>query len=119
MPVAISDKVALDKDKVEVKEDGKKIEVKTDENKVEVKITSEGFTYIDALVILFYAIAFIACISYSDNFLLSLFFIAGIAASVLLLDVSQAAMITSGVVVLMVVLHYFQNMITTPVQSFV
>lgn len=121
MPVAVSDKVAIDKDTVEVKEDGKKIEVKTEDDgkKVEVKITSEGFSYNDALVILFYVVAIIACISYSDNFLLSLFFIAGIVASVLLLDPFKSGMVTGGVVLLIVILYYIQNMFMTSVQSFV
>ena len=112
MPVAISDKVKTDQNKVEIKEDGQNIEVKKEDGKLEVKVSSENFSYNDALVILFYALAFISCVVYSQNFLLTLVCIAGIVASVVLLDASQSAMVATGVVVLMVILYYFQSMVS-------
>lgn len=87
---------------------------------MEVKVSSEGFSVNDALVILFYALAFISCVVYSNNFLLTLVFIVGIVASVVLLDSKQSAMVSAGVVVVAVVLHYFQSIvsvITPPVST--
>ena len=116
MPETVSAKKAIEqKTPRHHKDDHRKKKVVV-ESKPEPVPGSNAFSLVDILVLAFYVLAVLLAFSYSSNFFVSVIMIASIVGAALLLDAQMAVYVTSGVVGLVMAIHYM-NTITSVVES--